>query len=249
MPVESGVETAFAAGLLNPAAPVPVHVKGQTPRRYAVYRNNVTVGLVRALETNFPAIRRLLGETYFAGLARAFVQAHPPRSPLLFHYGEDFPAYLAAQDDLATYPYLPDVARLEQLWRRAYHARDARPLAPGELAGLGEESTMDLRLALHPAFALLGSPYAVQSIFAANRGSGAVVADPARAEWVLLTRPSFEVQLRVIPQATHAFLSALAAGLTLAEAAEQAFACDDSFDLAAAIRLMVEAGAFQSLVL
>lgn len=247
MPVEGGVETAFAAGLLNPAAPVPVQVKGQTPRRYAVYRNNVTVGLVRAMEANFPAVRILLGEAYFSGLARAFVQAHPPRSPLLFHYGEDFPAHLAAQDDLAAYPYLPDIARLEQLWRRAYHARDARPLAPAELAGLGEESMMDLRLAPHPAFAVLGSPYAVHSIFAANRGSGAVVADPARAEWVLLTRPSFEVQLRVIPQATHAFLSALAAGLTLAEAAEQGFTCDDSFDLAAAIRLMVEAGAFQSL--
>jgi hypothetical protein len=146
MPVESGVEAAFAAGLLNPAAPVPPHVKGQAVRRYAVYRNNVTVGLVRALEANFPAIRRLLGEAYFAGLARAFAQAHPPRSPLLFHYGANFPAYLAAQDDLAAYPYLADVARLEQLWRRAYHAADAPTLAPEELAGLDEAAMADLRL-------------------------------------------------------------------------------------------------------
>ena len=124
MPDERSVEAAFAAGLLNPAAPVPLHVKGQAVRRFAVYRNNVTVGLVRALEANFPAIRSLLGEMYFAGLAREFVQAHPPRSPLRFHYGEGFAAFMAAQDDLAPYPYLADVARLENLWW------DASPALP-----------------------------------------------------------------------------------------------------------------------
>ncbi len=84
------MDGAFAAGLLNPARPLPVAVIDNTPRRYAVYRNNVTVGLVRAMEGNFPAVRRLLGHEYFAGLARDFVQAHPPQSPLLFLYGADF---------------------------------------------------------------------------------------------------------------------------------------------------------------
>ncbi len=249
MPVERSVEAAFAAGLLDPSVSVPVQVKGQTPRRYAVYRNNVTVGLVRALEANFPAIRRLLGEAYFAGLARQFVQDYPPRSPLLFHYGANFPAHLAAQDDLAAYPYLADVARLEQLWRQAYHAADAPTLAPEELAGLDEAAMADLRLTPHPAFALLASPYAVHAIFTANRAAGAAVADPARPEWVMLTRPRFDVIVKPIPKGAHGFFSALASGVTLAEAAEQGFACDDSFDLAAAIRLMVEAGAFQSLSL
>ena len=141
------------------------------------------------------------------------------------------------------------MARLEQLWRRAYHAADAPTLAPEELAGLDEAAMADLRLTPHPAFALLASPLAVHSIFAANRGSAAAVPDPARAERVVLTRPQFDVQLRTIPTGAHGFLSTLASGQTLADAAEQGFACDDSFDLAAAIRLMVEAGAFQSLTL
>lgn len=246
MPVDSGGTGNFAAALLDPALPVPAMVKGRTPRRFAVYRNNVTVGLVRALEANFPAIRRLLGETYFAGLARLFVQSHPPQSPLLFHYGDGFAHFLAAQDDLKRYPYLADVARLEQLWRRAYHAADAAVLAPDALAALDEEGLMTLRLVPHPAMALLASPCAVHAIFAANRGGAGLVDDPARAECVLVSRPRFEVEVRRIDLGTHAFLSGLASGIAFADAAELAFSADAAFDLAAAIRLMVEAGAFQS---
>ena len=238
-------EAAFAAALLDPAAALPQAVKRGGQRRYAVYRNNVTVGLVRALEANFPAIRRLLGETYFTGLARTFAQAHPPASPLLFHYGEDFADVLAAEDDLAGYPYLADVARLEHLWRRAHHARDAKVLEPNSLSALDPETLMASRLRPHPACALLSSSYAVHAIFTASRGEGDAVPDAAQAQCVLLTRPRFDVEVRVISPETHAFLQALAARATLAEAAEQGFAANPRFDLAAAIRLMVEAGAFQ----
>lgn len=244
MPADGMAEQGFAAGLLNPSAAVPQDVSGRTPRRYAVYRNNVTVGLVRAMEANFPAIRQLLGETYFTGLSRAFVQAHPPASPLLFHYGDHFAAFLSAQEDLAQYPYLADVARLEQLWRRAYHAADAKPLAREALAHLGTEDLMTARFRLHPAAALLSSRYAVYAIFSANRGSAGVVAAAARAECVLVTRPRFDVEVRLISLAEYAFLRSLAEKATLAEAAEEGFATNDSFDLAAAIRLMVEAGTF-----
>jgi len=241
-------ESSFAAGLLDPAAPVPEQVRGRTPRRYAVYRNNVTMGLVRALEANFPAVRRLLGEAYFAGLARSFVQARPPTSPLLFHYGEHFPAFLATETDLAAYPYLADVARLEQLWRRAYHAADARVLDGRDLS-LEPEALMCLRFAPHPSTALLASSYAVASIFAANRGGDGAVEDAARPEAVLVTRPQLDVIVTLLAAEQFDFLSALTGGATLADAAERAFAAADSFDLAATIRLMVEAGAFHRLIM
>jgi hypothetical protein len=245
---DRNTEAAFAAALLNPAAPVPTRVKGRAPRRYAVYRNNVTVGLIRAMEANFPAVRRLLGEAYFAGLAREFVQAHPPASPLLFHYGDAFAQFLAALHDLQRYPYLADVARLEQAWRRAYHAADASVLTAESLARLDHSAMASLRLAPHPAMALMRSRYAVHAIFTANRAGGeGVVDDPARAECVLVTRPRFEVEVRVVDAGAYAFIAALAGGATLAEAAGQGFDVSPSFDLADCIRLMVEAGSFQPL--
>jgi hypothetical protein len=242
------VETDFASALLDPAAPVPAAVTGRTPRRYAVYRNNVTVGLVRALEANFPALRRLLGEAYFAGLARAFVQSHPPKSPLLFHYGEGFAEHVAGQEDLAQFPYLPDVARLEQLWRTAYHARDARVLDPAALS-LAPEALMAVRFEAHPASAVLASSFAVHAIFAANRGGDGAVSDPARPEAVLVTRPRLDVTVTLLSTEQFEFISALREGTSLADAAERGFAASESFDLADTIRLVVEAGAFHRIII
>ena len=74
----------FAAALLDPERAVPPEIasSGGKPavKRFAVYRNNVTVGLVDALAARFPATQRIVGEEFFRGMAQVFAQAEPPRS-------------------------------------------------------------------------------------------------------------------------------------------------------------------------
>ena len=81
-------QTGFTEALLQPDAPVPQNVvdpKGRiAPKRFAVYRNNVTVSLVEALKATFPAVVALVGEAFFAEMARQFVRKTPPQSPLMF---------------------------------------------------------------------------------------------------------------------------------------------------------------------
>src|SRR5208282_6505876 len=106
--------SAFAAALADPAASPPATTRGRLgvpdARRFSVYRNNVAVGLIGALEARYPASRRIAGDDAFRGLARAFVRAVKPRSPVMIAYGEDFPEFLAAHAGVE--PCLPDVARL-----------------------------------------------------------------------------------------------------------------------------------------
>ncbi len=64
-------------------------------RRFAVYRNNVAVGLIGALEARYPVSRRIAGDDLFRAMARAFVRAHKPRSPVMIAYGEAFPEFVA----------------------------------------------------------------------------------------------------------------------------------------------------------
>jgi hypothetical protein len=237
----------FSRGLLDPAAPVPSVVKGLTPKRYAVYRNNVTVGLVRAMEANFPAVRKLLGETYFSGLAREFVQAHPPQSPLLFFYGSAFPEYLAGQDDLADYPYLADVARLEQQWRISYHAADQTVLGPQALGAVDPDHLMDVVFKPHPAFAVLPSEFALFDIFKANRENESANYNPAAPQDVLITRPGVDVLVHHLPAGGAAFFSRLAYGEALGAAAEEVAAHEPDFDLSQLIALMIRSGAFSFL--
>src|SRR5665213_1812162 len=85
----------FAAAMLDPGLPVPAGVvdpDGRVcPKRFGVYRNNVITGLIEALQDSFPAVCRLVGEEYFRAMARLYVTARPPRSPVLLQYGADFP--------------------------------------------------------------------------------------------------------------------------------------------------------------
>ena len=98
MPFETTVR-AFAAALGEPSAPPPAMTHGRLgapdARRFAVYRNNVAVGLIGALEARYPVSRRIAGDELFRAMARAFVHRHKPRSPVMIAYGEEFPEFVA----------------------------------------------------------------------------------------------------------------------------------------------------------
>jgi hypothetical protein len=240
--------TEFAAGLLDPQQPVPLLIKGRVARRYAVYRNNVTVGLIRALEANFPVIRKLLGDQYFAGFARDFAQRHPPHSPLMFQYGVAFPQALEDAEDLASYPYLGDVARLEILWRESYHAGDAPLLASDALASIDPESLFDSQLVAHPATRLMQSQFAIHDILSANSPDHeGHVSDPTQPQCVLVTRPRYDVGAHLLAADQFAFFIALQNGIRLGEALDRAAAVNTNFDLTSSLALMLQSGAFQSI--
>ena len=99
MSSSADLESQFAAAMLDPAVPVPDAVTAwndAVQSRFAVYRNNVTVGLVEALRKRFPVCERLVGEEFFAAMAREFVRGAPPRSPLLYLYGDALADFILA---------------------------------------------------------------------------------------------------------------------------------------------------------
>ena len=244
----SAVLDAFAAALLDPAAPVPAGVQSRDHRpdrrRFAVYRNNVFVSLVGALESRFPVTRRLVGEEFFKAMARAFAAQHRPASPVLMHYGDDLPDFIERFASAASVPYLADVARLEARWSDAYHAADAPALALADLAAHPAAALPELRLALHPAAALLASAFAVGSIWAAHQQPTVTQRIAATAETVLITRPGLDVRVTVLPTGDAALAAALFGGATLGEAA---IAAGPSCDFGRALAGLTGLGAFAAI--
>src|SRR5215471_1982696 len=84
-----------------------------SPRRFAVYRNNVVAGLIETLKENYPAVHRIVGDEFFRAMAGQFAIAHPPRSPIMLSYGTNFPEFIDRFEQAETLPYLGDVARIE----------------------------------------------------------------------------------------------------------------------------------------
>lgn len=240
------LQEAFRVAVLDPDAAMPAGLtahNGVAPaRRFAVYRNNVTLGLASSLESRFPASVRLVGEEFFRALAILFVRAHPPRSPLLLDYGDELPGFAETFEPAREVPYLPDVMRVEIARSQAYHAADAAPATLGVLSALPPERLGEVRAVFHPAARLLRSAFPAATIWQMNSGGEAREVTDWSGEDVLVTRPNLDVTVQILPPGGHAFLAGLRAGNSLGMAAESAFAEAADFDLPGAMAALINAG-------
>ena len=242
------VQEDFSKALLDPDKSVPEALTSHTARvpekRFAVYRNNVVVGLVNALAARFPATQRIVGEEFFRAMARVYVRANPPRSPLLMRYGDGFANFIAGFEPAAELVYLADVARLEAARTRAYHAADAVPIDPKILQSIDESALENLRIEPHPAAEIVRSQHPVVTIWAMNSGERELgPIDDWAAEDALVVRPQLEVFVRALPPGGAAFLTSLFGGARLGDAVEAAQAEHEEFDLAANLAGLISSGA------
>ncbi|MDN7876565.1 HvfC/BufC N-terminal domain-containing protein [Burkholderia aenigmatica] len=122
--------------------------------RLSIYRNTATAVLMNAICLAFPAVRRLVGAACFEGAAARFVDASPPESAWLDEYGAAFSDFLDQLPEVASIPYLADVARLEWHVNRVLHATDTPALEVVRLTSLDEGALGALRLCPRPAVRL-----------------------------------------------------------------------------------------------
>lgn len=240
----------FVAALLDPQRDCPADLKvwnGSAPAaRFAVYRNNVLSSLIDALAASCPVVQQLVGSDFFRAMAAVYVRNSPPRSPILADYGASFPGFIETFAPASGLPYLADVARLELLRVRAYHAADAEALASDVLttALAAPDSLGALLLRLHPSLGLLDSAFAVVSLWGAHQGALALAdVDPYQAQCALVLRHELEVEVIGIRQGDVHFIQALQQQQPLGRAAEHAFARDNAFDLGACLTQLLRTGA------
>lgn len=242
----------FARAVLQAPLSVPDGVRRDVrptrERRFGVYRNNVKASLAVALAARFPVVERLVGEEFFTAMALVFIERHPPHSPVLAEYGAAFASFLEGFDPAADLPYLPDIARLEWLRQVAYHSANAGAADIGRLAALPPEALESARLGLHPAMAVIASPWPIVSVWTTNTHDATPEA-PAdwTAETALVTRPHLDVLVHRLPPGADLLVAELAQGIALGAAADAASRAHESFDLAIALSTLFAAGAITTL--
>lgn len=244
----------FAEALLEPEQACPPGLitwnASDPARRFAVYRNNVIVSLVDALADTFAVTQDLVGEAFFRAMARVFAYTNPPTSRLLVFYGETFPEFIERFPPAASLPYLADVARLEFLRVRAYHAADVAPVRSEDIVAVlaDEDKLPDLGLALHPSLAVLDSAGAVVSLWAVHQGVGDLATlVPDVPETALVVRDGLDVEVMSIPRASGVFIKALKRGATLGDAMALAQRSDPDFDATLPLALLIQKSAITAL--
>ena len=255
-PVSTCSQAKFSVALLDPSRACPDGLRawnGSDPTpRLAVHRNNVVSSLIDALAETFPVAQELVGVEFFRAMAGVFVRQAPPRSRVLTHYGDEFPAFIDRFDPAQAVPYLADVARLEAARVRAYHAADAEPVSTEavRLALASADRMGELRLVCHPSVSLFVSPYAVVSLWAAHQGEGELKRiDIDRPESAIVLRQGLEVLVLRAPEGAVQFVAAAQQGRGLGDAAAIAECAAQAFDLSATLALLLAHGALTSLYL
>ena len=240
----------FARALLatDDAAPPALAALTMQPA-FAVYRNTVLKGCIDALQANYPAVTRLVGEEWLRAAAVVYARDALPALPMLLHYGADFANFLALFEPAAELPYLPGVARLDRCWTEAHAAASADTLDPVAVAQLASGNFFRARLQPHAATRWAWFDHApIYTIWSRNRSNAAFDGDiDWQAEGALLTRPRDTVQWRTLDRAGCAFLDTCTIGGTLADAAQAALEVQPDADLGRLIANLLEAGAFSRL--
>lgn len=197
--------------------------------RFAVYRGNVVGACTKSLAGAYPIVAKIVGESFFEGLARDYLRRFPSASGDLNKFGAQLAEFVAHFRHTQDLPYLPDVARMEWLVHRAYYAADEA--RPGVL--------------LAPACALIASPWPLARIWEVHQvdfeGEFSVDFDvgPGR---ILIYRPRFRVLVGPLSAGAYRFLERCGAGATITAALDAALVVEPGFDLDAALAVWIEAG-------
>jgi len=235
------LQTGFAAALLDEHSKFDEHVRaGRFPaaQHFQVYRNNLAESLTGALRAVYPAIEKLVGDGFFRYAAHEYLNAHRPKSGNLHEFGDAFADFLAGFQPAAELPYLPDVARLEWAWHRAFHAADAPAFDIARLGAVPANQHEKLRFTLHPSAQLLASEFPIVRIFEINQegydGDVSVDLNEGGVR-VLVIRRELTVTVEPLAAGEAEVLTTLAAQQTLGAAVQAALAAQPDFDLTATL--------------
>lgn len=191
-------------------------------QRIAIYRNAFHISLRDALATTYPALEKLVGRDCFADLANRFLRQSPPRQPVLAEYGGGFADFLAAQRELADYPFLPDVARLEWAMTQAHEADAAATIDPMAYGRIPADDTPRLCLTPHPSCHRLSSPWPIDAIWQAQQPGQDEAPIPLDQPVELLVWRQQSVVYRRLTAGEALLFDLLASGQPLLPAAETA---------------------------
>jgi hypothetical protein len=247
----------FATALMDAQHGIPEGIRCRTDAdlfsRFGVYRNNIVVSLIDALEHSYPVIAELVGQGFFRSMARGFALNHPPTSPVMAEYGQGFAMFIETYQPAASLPYLSDVARLEWQCVMASQAKDAVSLDLQSLQSLlnQPEQLAASKWIFDPSVFLIESDYAVASLWLAHQSDTSAEKNralsqlnPDRAETGFLIRKGLDLHVRVLDQDTFIFIKSLWEGCSLGAAVEATLKGNSDFDMVRPMSELLALGSF-----
>lgn len=186
--------------------------------RLSVYGDGYFLRLLEALTSDYPAVRRTLGEYDFRVLAADYLFSNPSRSPTLADLGQALPRFVSSHPLGRKYPFLGDLARLERGVMTRLFADRLPPLDAEIIGKIRDEDWPRVRLILDPTVLLLKVAWPVERLWRRRElplEDGGGVIRRARAQWLLLFRDETWVKVVEISQDEWDTLNRIKKGMRL----------------------------------
>ena len=211
--------------------------------RLDIYRRHHRESFRRHLRGRYPTLEWLLGTGRLVEIADATLRQSPPHAPSLAEYGCELIAVLRS-DAPGLPPYLADVALLDWHLGCLSVAVDAQAIGLDALAKVEPAHLAEISLTLQPGLAYVASGWPVDELVHLRHQANAPeqLAFQPRPTNLELRGARGRFAIRRLDPGAFAFRSRLAAGATLAAAAEQAVQDLPSFDLPAALASLFAEG-------
>lgn len=201
-------------------------------KRLHYYRDSVLEKLIKVLAITFPTVQTLVGEEFFASVARLYARQNPPRSGNLNLYGETFPGFIGALQETQSLPYIHDVAHYDWLFNIAYYADDDAPLTFESLQNIDPQTLGDKKFPLRSSVHTIQSnfPLTVIREFCGNDNNDETLNLDQAEETLLLYRPHLKIQVLHIDTNEYIILNALKGHKTLSQALDNTLKQDPNFN-------------------
>jgi hypothetical protein len=220
----ASVQRAFQRSIRSELAPANDLVRGGDPadgtERFGIYANAYRLRLVEALAANYPMLQTHLGQSAFAEIALAYLDAHPSTHISIRHFGNRLSSWLEE-----THPaerWLGEFAALEWALDQAFDASDANALGRDALASVQPDEWASLQFEFSTALSRLMLKTNAGAMYEATANASACpegrVADATH--WIIWRR-ELRAQYRSLTLDEAVAIDTLLAGGTFADACER----------------------------
>ncbi len=214
-------------------------------QRLDIYRDSILGGITDGLSGVFPVCENLVGSQYFSHMLTDFLKQNPSYSPDLGNYGALLPNYIAQFKPAKDLVYLPEVAKLEWLWHKAFNASDvhnnnAAIYTLEQLASITENEQGRIQFVLQPSIQLMQSDYPIHLIWEMNQdnydGQKQVDLNEGEVNLLIFRAPDYSMHINPLNKDEFIFYQALQAGLIFLDIAKLTFTAPIETLLAPAIQ-------------
>jgi hypothetical protein len=166
------LQQAFQRHLLTPNTNFADHIQStervDAVTRVGVYTDAYRLRLIEALETDYPTLKRVLGETDFETLARRYLDQFPSAHYSIRYFGRHLAHSLRTHAAYRDNSLLAELAAFEWAMTDAFDAPDVTPVGDDDLARVTPNDWPGLTFTLHPSLQRLDLAWNVAALWHAQ---------------------------------------------------------------------------------